>query len=78
MKTLIRPLKIGTETIQVKNENKYLGLIFDTTPSWHSHVKYLKARCQSRINLLQILQRHIWGPKQPPYCASIDHLSEAS
>jgi hypothetical protein len=39
---------------------KFLGIIFDSHLSFESHVKSIKAKCMSRLNIIKILSHRSW------------------
>ena len=47
--------------IPVKDESKFLGLIFDKKLSFIPHIKYLKAKCIKALNILKVVSSHEWG-----------------
>ena len=47
--------------IPVVEENKFLGVIFDTKLSFIPHIKQLKAKCQKALNLLRVVAHTDWG-----------------
>lgn len=54
-------LKISGQDLVVKSEHKFLGLIFDRTLTFSSHIKNLKVKCIKSLNLLKILSHRSWG-----------------
>ena len=54
-------LKIYNETIPVKNEARFLGVIFDKKLSFLPHIKTLKTRCQTALNALKVFSNPEWG-----------------
>src|SRR5436190_5870140 len=40
---------------------KFLGVIFDSRLTWVPHLKYLKAKCLKRLNMLRALSGTKWG-----------------
>ena len=46
-------LKLDNDPIQFVKEAKLLGLIWDTKLTFEPHIKYLKARCQKSLNILE-------------------------
>ena len=57
-------LKLDNDPIQFVKEAKFLGLIWDTKLTFEPHIKYLKARCQKSLNILEVLSRTEWGADQ--------------
>ncbi|GFT73322.1 probable RNA-directed DNA polymerase from transposon X-element [Trichonephila clavipes] len=54
-------LFIGRSIIQVVNEVKFLGLIFDQSLRFHRHLKDLKIRSANALNILKVLANTHWG-----------------
>ena len=54
-------LNLDNDPIQFVKEAKFLGLIWDTKLTFEPHIKYLKARCQTSLNILKVLSRTEWG-----------------
>ena len=42
-------------------EHKFLGLIWDPKLSFRAHIKYLKSKCRSALNIIKILSYSSWG-----------------
>lgn len=55
------PLKIGNNCIAETDCHKFLGMFFDKTLTWKSHILNLKQRCMKRVNIIKILGTHSWG-----------------
>merc|ERR1712002_946204 len=49
------------ERLPVREEAKFLGVIFDSKLSFLPHLKDLKKRCQVSLNALKILSNPEWG-----------------
>ena len=47
--------------IKVVTEAKFLGVIFDRTLSYSSHVKYLKTNCLKALDILKVVAHTDWG-----------------
>ena len=54
-------LNLYGQKLPVKNETRFLGVIFDRTLSFVPHIKDLKTRCTTAINALKILAHPEWG-----------------
>lgn len=54
-------IKINGSPICVKNEHKFLGLIFDSRMSFIPHIKALNLNCLKTMNLLKMLSHPSWG-----------------
>ena len=54
-------LKLDGENIPVKDEAKFLGIIFDKKLSFKSHIMYLKRKCQKALNILRVVGHTDWG-----------------
>lgn len=54
-------LTLYNQPIPVKNEIKFLGLIYDNRLTWSSHIKKLKNECRSPLTLLKHLSHLDWG-----------------
>ena len=47
--------------VPVKDEVKFLGVIFDKKLTFVPHIKYLKDKCLKALNLLKVVSRTDWG-----------------
>ena len=54
-------LSLENTPIPVVTETKFLGIIFDNKLSFKPHIKYLKQKCQSSLNLLKVVSHMNWG-----------------
>ncbi|GFN92453.1 RNA-directed DNA polymerase from mobile element jockey [Plakobranchus ocellatus] len=54
-------LHLDGQPIPVKDEAKFLGVIFDQKLSFENHVKYLKNKCFKALNLLPVVGHTDWG-----------------
>ena len=54
-------LFINGTKIPVKNEVKFLGVLFDRKLTFAAHTKYLKNKCLKAMNLLKVVSRTDWG-----------------
>ena len=54
-------LKIHGKDVCVKEEIKFLGMIFDSKLTWNAHINSLVSKCASRINLMRSITSHSWG-----------------
>ena len=57
-------LYISNRKIQLVDNVKILGLIFDSQLIWKPHFKQLKDQCLNRINILKVLSAKSWGTNQ--------------
>ena len=48
------PIKVATKT-------KFLGMVFDRTLSYKSHVDYLKTNCLKTLDILKVVGHTDWG-----------------
>jgi hypothetical protein len=48
-------LKFDGTSVPVVKETKFLGIIFDSKPSFIPHLKYLKDKCLKATNLLRVI-----------------------
>jgi ribonuclease HI len=54
-------LYINELPLQVSDEFKYLGVIFDKGLTWNSHTRYVVQKCKSRINFMKSISSTSWG-----------------
>ncbi|GFW36022.1 putative RNA-directed DNA polymerase from transposon BS [Trichonephila clavipes] len=54
-------LFIGRSLINIVNEVKFLGLVFDQSLRFHRHLKDLKIRSAKALNILKVLANTRWG-----------------
>ena len=54
-------LTLFNQQIPIKNEIKFLGLIFDSRLTWSNQIKKLKNECRSPLMLLKHLSHLDWG-----------------
>jgi len=54
-------LILNNGQLPVKEEAKFLGLIFDRKLSFIPHLKYLKEKCSKALNLLRVVANRDWG-----------------
>ena len=54
-------LHLDGQAIPVKDEVKFLGLIFDHKLNFKAHVAYLKKKCQKALNILRVVGHTDWG-----------------
>ena len=54
-------LHLSGRTIKQELSFKYLGVWFDSKCYWGKHIRYLKERCQQRINFLRTVTGTWWG-----------------
>ena len=50
--------------LTVVTEVKLLGVIFDRTLSYNSHVNYLKTNCLKALDILKVVGHTDWGADQ--------------
>ena len=48
-------LHLNGQAIPVKDEAKFLGLVFDKKLDFKSHISYLKKKCQKALNILKVV-----------------------
>ena len=51
-------------SIKVVTEAKFLGVKFDRTLSYSSHVNYLKTNCFKALDVLKVVGHTDWGADQ--------------
>ena len=54
-------LKLGNNIIRFVAEHKFLGLIWDSQLTFHSHIKNLLTRCRKDLNIIKVLSYSNWG-----------------
>ena len=54
-------LHLDGQAIPLKDEVKFLGLIFDHKLNFKAHVAYLKKKCQKALNILRVVGHTDWG-----------------
>ncbi|GBN71728.1 hypothetical protein AVEN_270928-1 [Araneus ventricosus] len=54
-------IKLYGEIIAFVNEIRFLGVIFDKKLTFLSHVKQLRKKCESALNILKVLSTTAWG-----------------
>ena len=54
-------IKIDKEKIKIKNEVKFLGVIFDSKLSWKPHIDYIIEKCKKRLTLMRAISGYGWG-----------------
>ena len=54
-------LHLDGQAIPVKDEVKFLGLIFYRKLDFKAHVKYLKEKCRKALNILRVVGHTDWG-----------------
>ena len=45
----------------MKDEVKFLGLVFDKKLDFKSHISYLNKKCQKALNILRVVGHTDWG-----------------
>ena len=54
-------LHLDGQAIPVKDEVKFVGLVFDKKLDFKAHVAYLKKKCQKTLNILRVEGHTDWG-----------------
>lgn len=54
-------LYIKAAEIPVRNEHKFLGVVFDKKLTFKSHISYLKQKCMKSMSVLKHLSHKSWG-----------------
>ena len=54
-------LRLGDAVLPFVNSTKFLGLVFDKTLTWRQHIRSLRTRCNSALNVLRISSGTSWG-----------------
>lgn len=54
-------LTIDDQTIDYKQQKKFLGVTFDERLTWRTHITELIKDCQKRINIMKTTGHHEWG-----------------
>ena len=54
-------LKLKGQNINFVTEHKFLGLIWDPKLTFRAHIKYLKEKCRSAMNIIKITSHSSWG-----------------
>ena len=54
-------LHLDGQAITVKDEVKFLGLVFDKKLNFKAHIKYLKEKCRKALNILRVVGHTDWG-----------------
>ena len=54
-------LLIKNNKINVKDQKRFLGIIFDKKLSFLPHIKDLKTRCLKALNALKVYSNYKWG-----------------
>ena len=54
-------LTMNGKIIQYVDNIRYLGVIFDKTLTWKSHIENLKAACMKKLILLKSVSKKSWG-----------------
>jgi len=61
-------LQDGTR-LPLKNEYKYLGLMFQRNGSYLTHIQKVVAKCRARLNVIRMLKGTSWGAGKRPLLA---------
>ncbi|GBM04979.1 putative RNA-directed DNA polymerase from transposon X-element [Araneus ventricosus] len=54
-------IEMDGRIIQIENQVRFLGILFDRKLTFLSHVKYLRKRCERALNILKVLSNTSWG-----------------
>ena len=54
-------LKLGSHTLEIVKEVKFLGMIFDYQLTWKKHIQYIHTRCTKVLNCMRLLTGTRWG-----------------
>lgn len=54
-------LKLDNEKIEIVQQHKFLGMIFDSKLTFLPHIKYLKTKCFKALQLIRTLAHTQWG-----------------
>ena len=54
-------IKLDGTSIEVADEAKFFGLVFDRRLTFRAHVKYLKTVCDKALNVLRVVDHTDWG-----------------
>ena len=54
-------LFLGNDVIDYVVKKKFLGLIWDPKLNFKEHIKYLRKKCQSPLNIIKVLAHTDWG-----------------
>ena len=60
----VNTLQNRLSSIKVETEAKFLGVIFNRTLSYSSHVNYLKTNCLTALDILKVVGNTDWGADQ--------------
>ncbi|GBL90828.1 putative RNA-directed DNA polymerase from transposon X-element [Araneus ventricosus] len=54
-------IEMDGRIIQIENQVRFLGILFDRKLTFLSHVKCLRKRCERALNILKVLSNTSWG-----------------
>ena len=54
-------IKLNGENIEIEENFKFLGLIFDSHLNWRSHIAYTKNKCRRALGMIRKLSHTTWG-----------------
>ena len=54
-------LTLNCQPIPVVEKTKFLGIMFDKKLNFKEHIKYLRQKCQTTLNLFKVLSKFDWG-----------------
>ena len=57
-------LMLYNQTLELKKQVKYLGIIFQDNGIYSAHASYVQEKCLKRINILRMLKGSNWGMLQ--------------
>ena len=57
-------LMLYNQTLELKKQVKYLGIIFQDNGIYSAHARYVQEKCLKRINVLRMLKGSNWGMSQ--------------
>ena len=60
----------------MKDEVKFLGLIFDKKFNFNSHICYLKKKCRKSLNFLRVVGHTDWGADKSTLLKALSHPSQ--
>ena len=63
-------LRLDTTPVAFVEEMRFLGMIFDRKLSWQPHLRNLRQRCLTAMNILKTISRKSWGADR----ASLFHI----
>jgi len=64
-KASIPPLLLDGQPIELVQNHRFLGLIFDRKLTWSKHISSVRERCQGTLRLLSVISSRGWGADLP-------------